>query len=206
MMTYKEKIKEQTKDQTKDQLLGDSIKIRGFVDIKNGDRIIHAENKFVQSMLAWLTNICGINNVRGLATNNYWYVPTSDWKIYIGSNQTTPTAYNTTVLTSPIGVSPGTPPSSKSGNTTNPSNGVFKIIFVATWDPGAVTGTVGEMALYMRVRNALQSFGWTIDMNGIITETTQLVSRLASADGAFSPFVINTANPLSIAWTVQFSF
>lgn len=184
---------------------GDSIKIRGIVEIKNGDNVIIAENKFTQSMLAWFANMCGINYVYGpCCIISYWNISTYAWDIYIGQDQSTPTAYNTTVLVSPIGTSPGMPANSRSGSTSNPSGGVFRTIYAATWNPYAVSGTVGEMALYLSVKDVLQPFGWGIQTGS--TETKKLVSRLSAADGNFPPFSINEANPLSIAWTIQLGF
>jgi hypothetical protein len=140
-----------------------------------------------------------------------WGISTYAYDVYIGTNTTTPTSYNTIVLASPIGTAPGTAANIKTGSTSNPSNGVFRVTFSTTWNAGTVSGTVGEMALYLTLRSTLQSFGWTIlssgeNHYGSFQETKQLVSRLAAADGTLTPFIINTINPLTINWTVQFNF
>lgn len=182
----------------------ESIKIKGIVEIINGDTHIIAENKFVQSMLIWLTNITSVSSLN-LPANmlNHWGISTYSWDIYLGTDTSTPTVYNTTVLTSPIGTTPGTAAAIKVGSTTNPSSGVYRTIFTATWNAGAVSGTVGEMALYLSVKSTLQAFGW--GWSGSVNETKQLVSRLAAADGSMTPFLINTANPLTMNWTVQYT-
>ena len=181
-------------------IICDSIKIQGFVDIQNGDTHIKAKNKFTQSLLKHIMNFIS-------CANNTTYVNmalgTFSYNMYIGTDTTTPTAYNTTVLTSPIGTSPGTGPNILSGSSTNPLTGIFKVIVTATWNAGTVTGTVGEMALYLNAFDTLQGFGW----NAQATQTgNRLACRLAVADGDFSAFTINPSNPLIISWTIQLSF
>ncbi len=184
----------------------ESIKIKGIVEIINGDTHIVAENKFVQTMIVWLTNITSVSSLNLPANMSLaWNFSTYSWDIYLGTDQTTQTLYNTTVLTSPIGTAPGTAADIKLGSTTNPSAGVFRTIFTATWNPGAVSGTVGEMALYLSVRNTLQGFGWSQSFNPSVTETKKLVSRLSASDGSLTPFTINAANPLTMNWTVQYT-
>jgi hypothetical protein len=185
----------------------ESIKIKGIVEIINGDTHIVAENKFVQSMLIWLTNMTSISyfNLAGNMGIRY-YASTSNWDVYLGTDTTTPTSYNTTALSFPIGTVPGTVANIKLGYTTNPSSGIFRTIFTTTWNAGAVSGTVGEMALYLSVKNTLQTFAWSQSFTTFTTqEPKQLVSRLAAADGSLAPFNINIANPLTMNWTVQYT-
>ena len=133
------------------------------------------------------------------------YMPCYSISMYVGSNTNTPTAYDRTVLVSPIGTSPGTAPNSIIGGTSNPSNGVYRLVITATWSAGIISGTIGEMALYLNTFDtALQTFGWS----GPIAPPAgnRLVSRLSVADGDFSAFTINTGNPLAITWTIQLSF
>ena len=106
-----------------------------------------------------------------------------------------------TQLVSPIGAAPGTEPSSKSGALTNPSPGVWRIVYTATWDAGTVSGTVGEVALYL---TTVSSFifgdsGWYCDGG------KNMVSRLSVADGAFSAFTIDTNKPFTVTWTIEIS-
>lgn len=184
------------------------IKMKGLVEINNGNNIIKAENKFVQTMLAWLANVCSISGTGTGSSGGTgsWSVSTNAWDIFIGSGGGI-TNYNTTVLTSPIGTSPGTPPNHKSGATSNPENGVFLTQFTATWDIGSISGTISEMALYLSVLGTIQPFGFFKTTFPAVIETKKLVSRLSVADEDFSPaFGINAANPLSIVWTIRFSF
>lgn len=181
------------------------IEIKGFVEIRNGDAIVKAENKFVQTTLQLIMNWLSLTHTPA-NMNNSGQGPMNIYNIYIGSDLATPTLYDTTVLTLPIGTAPGTAPNAKGGTTSNPSNGVFRTIITATWNPGTVSGIVGEMALYLNLYSAptyLKTFGWSEIYQPPIAV---LASRLAVADGAFSSFAINTANPLTITWTIQFSF
>lgn len=189
-----------------DIMPNDTIKIEGFVEIRNGDTVIKVKNRFVQTLLQYILNTLSlsatINNVtiRG---------PMNSYNMYVGSDTGTVTAYNTAALTFPL-VGPGPPgtaPTTIVGSTQNPSDGVFRIIITATWNAGTLPGnpTIGEMALYKYVWAAgnLKTFAWSalLDGSGPI-----LTTRLAAADGAFTPFAINSANPLIIVWTIQLSF
>lgn len=183
----------------------DNIKIRGIVEIINSDNRIITENKFVQSMLAWLCNMTSFSNY-SCAGSGTWNLSTSAWDIYLGTDQGAITNYNTTILSTPVGGGTGTAANIKTGSTSNPSNGVFRVTFTATWNPGVLgSPTIGEMALYLSIKNSLQSFGWG-QPYGSATETKQLVSRLAVADGALTAFTINPINPVTINWTIQYSF
>ena len=187
----------------KNNISTDTIKIEGLVEIQNGYTHIKAKNKFVQTMLQHIANmIAGYGWWNSVTT---FYGPIRSYSIYIGSDIATPTAYNTTVLTSPTGTSPGTGPNSINGTISNPSAGVFNMTIAATWNPGTVSGIVGEMALYNNVYTAgnLRGFQWGGNFN---PPSAILVSRLSVADGDFSSFAINTANPLSIAWIIQLRF
>lgn len=179
------------------------INLEGIVEIINGDKRVVGKNKLVQNMLIWFNNITSSNFMYSV---NGYFIVTNGWKMYLGTDTTTTTKYNTTVLTTPIGTSPGTAPNSTGGSTTNPSNGVFRVMFSATWNANTVSGTIGEMALYLGIRTSLEGFNWNMSTAGPVTETPKMASRLAAADGAFTPFAINTANPLTVNWTMQFSF
>lgn len=183
------------------------ICIGGYVEIINGDtHLQEQQNKLVQTVYAWFSNMtsCYAYSHPG-NTNDTWSLMTNGYQMYLGTDLTTPTLYNTTVLTSPIGTAPGTAPNTTGGTVTNPSTAAFRILFSATWNAYTVSGTVGEMALYLRLMSpTILGFGW--QKSGTATETLQLASRLAVADGSMSPFAINTASPLTINWTIQFSY
>ena len=183
------------------------INIGGFVEIINGDtHLQEQQNKLVQTMYAWFSNMTSCSAlVHSSNSNDTWSLMTNGYQMYLGTDMITPTLYNTTVLTSPIGTAPGTAPNTTGGTVTNPSTVVFRILFSATWNAYTVSGTVGEMALYLRLMSsAIQGFGWTKYVPA--TEPLQLASRLAVADGSMSSFAINNAAPLTVNWIIQFSY
>lgn len=183
------------------------INIGGFVEIINGDTYLkEQQNKLVQTMYAWFSNMTSCNGyVHTSNISDTWSLMTNGYQMYLGTDIITPTAYDTTALTSPIGIAPGTAPNTTGGTVTNPSTAVYRILFSATWVPYTVSGTVGEMALYLRLMApTIQGFGW--QRIGSVTESLRLASRLAVADGSMSSFAINNASPLTMNWTIQFSY
>lgn len=189
-----------------EQKLGDSIKIVGKVEIRNGDTVINAKNRFTQSILAHISNILMLGRISGTYVGNYfWNGPIHNYNIYIGTDTGTLTAYNTTALIVPIGTPPGTAPNTITGSTSNPSNGVFQMSIVATWNDHTVSGTVGEMALYLELTTALKGYQWGLWADNLVGSYL-LGSRLSSADGSFSPFTIDNTKPLVITWTIKVSF
>jgi hypothetical protein len=77
------------------------------------------------------------------------------------------------------------------------------VTYLATWNAGAISGTVGEIALYLR---ALDNATFQWQASGNLQPSVVMASRLSSADLDFSSFVIDTTKPLTVEWKVQFSF
>lgn len=184
------------------------IQIRGLVTVKQGDRIIRKDvpNHWVdQGLRAIISQIIARRWYSTTYPTSY-YLWANSWHIYLGSDTTTPTATTMTGLVSPIGTAPGTPANSESGSTHDGStDGIWSVTFLATWNAGTVSGTLGELALYERAPN-YATFGWEINWGGGVTESEVMVSRLSSADADFSSFIIDDTVPLTVEWTVQFSF
>ena len=190
-----------------EDMFNDTIKIEGFVEIRNGDMVIKAKNKFVQTILQHIINFISMGIIPG--SNAASQGPISVYNMYVGTDIAQATLYNTAALTTPIGGAPGTAPNSIGGVTSNPSNGVFQMSITATWNAGTLPGdpTIGEMALYLDMYSAPASlFAYQWVMQPYAPGGAKLASRLAAADGVFAPFAINSANPLSIVWTIQVSF
>ena len=118
-----------------------------------------------------------------------------------GGNATT---FSTTALTTPISAKAN----SQSGSFTNPSNGVFKVNYTATWNAGALSAvTITEMGLWLCQFNGLtsmQTFGAAYSEQA--PATYFFFSRISSTDGDFTSFVINTSVPLTITWTLTFQY
>lgn len=188
-------------------IFGDSIKITGEVEIRNGDTVIKAKNRFVQTILQHITNSMTLNFINASGGNSGWLGPINAPNMYLGTNTATATAYNTSALTTPIGGAPGTAPNLIIGNTSKPSNGVFQMSITATWNAGTISGTVGEMALYFNLQSAGNLFAWAWSRtSGPLSGTVILASRLSVADGSFSAFLIDNTKPLAVTWTIKVSF
>ena len=181
------------------------MKIEGIVEITNGDYHMKCKNHFVNSFLYWLINFLSNNNgaAQPYYPNYNWGTTTYIFQV-LGTDTVTHTVVGTTGLTSPIGTAPGTANNSNGGSISALTNGT-SITFTATWNAGAVSGTVGEVGLYLNLYpSTLQPFQ-TASVVGSSTNSV-LGSRLSVADGDFTAFAINTAVPLTINWTIQFTF
>ncbi len=182
------------------------IQVKGLVTVKQGERVIARDipNHFVNSGLkGLLSQIINAGHDSG-GSHTYHYLWAYTWHIYLGSDTTTPTTTTMTVLASPIGTAPGTPASSQGISTKDgSSDGIWSATFVATWNVGTVSGTLGELALYMKARDQT-GFKWKPTTTYNPAEV--MISRLSSADVDFSSFIINNTLPLTVEWTVQFSF
>ena len=184
----------------------EEVKIEGRVIIRQGDKILvnNARNHFVDSGLKSIISVIIFNRIIG--GNSYYYLPSNNWNIYLGSDTTTHTVTTMTELMAPIGTSPGTPPNSKSITSIHDGtpDGDWYAIWQATWNPGTVSGTVGEAALYMK-NSDKNTFQWGVTGSSYNPSVT-MTSRVSSADGDFSSFIINTALPLTVDWKIRWYF
>lgn len=191
------------------KLASDKMLIQGLVTIKQGDKILayQAPNSWVDAGLRGLVSALIGDWVRGSSGT---YSPGEGaWaeklNMYLGSDTATATVHGATALTTPIGNAPGTEPSTIAGDDlTNPSSGTFKTSITAEWYTGTVSGTVGELALYLKPWDDL-NIGWrNVQHNNIPPDT--MASRLSNADGDFSSFVIDTGLSLTVEWEIQAVF
>jgi len=185
----------------------EEVKIEGRVTIRQGDEILvnNARNHFVDVGLKSIISIIIFSNIYS-AYNVKYYLPSNSWNIYLGSDTTTRTVTTMTELMAPIGTAPGTPPNSKSITSIHDGtpNGDWYAIWQATWNPGTVSGTVGEAALYMK-NSDKNTFQWGVTGSSYNPSVT-MTSRVSSADGDFSSFIINTALPLTVDWKIRWYF
>ena len=182
------------------------IIIEGFAEIQNGDTIIRARNHAVDRLLLSLVNTLSLDNMSGnaftfahtwtTAGNPYCYM-------VLGSDPTTPTTNDMTMLVTPKGTAPGTKANVQGIMNTNPSAGVYQVVYTATWNPlsTGISGILGEIGLYLYMWSTLQSAGGTAT-----ARSANFASRLSVADGDFSSFTIDTSKPVVVQWTIQFSF
>jgi len=185
------------------------IRLYGLVTIRQGDKVLvdKAFNHWVDAGLRGLMSaLVGDHIVLTADATNIIYFWNQDWSIYLGSDTETPTTPGMTSLVSPIGTAPGTPPDTKSGTVHDGSaDGDWYATYIATWNAGTVSGTVGELALYLRPFTST-SFGWVLSRSSTYYVPLAMVSRLSSADLDFSSFVINETVPLTVEWEVHFTF
>jgi hypothetical protein len=178
----------------------------GEVTIRNGDRVFKARNHFVDLGLKGLISTMLFASGHAGSGTYPWNLWSNIWNIYLGSDTITPTTTDMTALVSPIGVAPGTAPNSKSVPTihSGSGDGDWYAIWSATWNPGTVSGTLGEGALYMKAPDKA-TFGWAFSVAGY-DPSVVMISRLSSADTDFSSFVIDNTKPLTVDWTIHFRF
>lgn len=185
------------------------IAIKGYVTIRQGDKVLAkcVRNHFVDAGLKGIISTLIFANMYRTSSSPYtlWYNWYTDWNIYIGSDVVTPTNTGHTALTNPIGAAPGTAPNSKSASLKDgAADGIWNATYVATWNAGAVSGTLGEMALYMKAPDKT-TFGWNLSAV-TYSPPVVMISRLSSADLNFSSFIIDEGVPLTVEWTVQLAF
>lgn len=185
---------------------GEVIKIYGEVVIRQGDEIkAIARNKFVGQALITLCNMLSkVIIYTGAITNPTFFsdavltgVLGNKLTMRTGNNIATPTTYDLIKLVDLVDVAPN----SFVVDRDNPSAGVYRAKWTATWNAGTLTGVLGELGLYCNIQKTLGS--------GTITEmstATCLWSRLSSADGDFVSFTIDDTKPLSVEWRIVFQF
>ena len=195
---------------------GDKIEIKDEIFVWEGEgrnRKLKFKSKghIVNQGLIWLINLCSTAGTGNSATSNYYnyfgsyiFAPSGNSYIRLGTGGNT-TVATTTALTTPS----STVPSSQAGTTSNPSAGVYRVSWTATWNAGSIAAlVVTEMGLWLAMGTyiSLQSFAFQFPLNNQYTQTAQFFSRLSEADGDFTHFTINTSVPLTIEWRLTYSF
>jgi hypothetical protein len=186
------------------KLMHDALVVEGIVEITNGDIHVVSKNSIVDQGLIEIINImaCNQTNAGALCLPSYnWSSITNGMRI--GSDTTHGTLHTMTGLWSPIGAGIGTAPNVQTGYTSNPSAGVFKMEWVSIWNAFTVSGTLGEVGLFLKINTGLYSFG----ANYAYQPTdNSLFSRMASADSKFAPFTIDNTKPLQVKWDLQLTY
>jgi len=175
--------------------VGDFIGIRGTVKIENGEHVVIGRNHWVAQ---------GLETIGAVLVNNSYGPPNAvgalynGWNIYIGFDTATATTVGMTSLVSPIGSAPGTAPNTKSASGAYYSTSTTPIVltYIATWNAGTVSGTLGEAGLYLTINTCSLT-------NAATASNPGLASRLSAADTSFTAFAINTAAALTVTWTVS---
>lgn len=192
--------------------MNERVKIEGFVtawqEDEHGNREIvipRTQNHFVdQGLRGLLSYILG--SAFGAGTYKIYYAWSQSFQIYLGIDTTTSTAHNLTALINPIGTTPGTAPNITSGDgRSNPATGTWKAGWIAQWNPGTVSGTVGELALYLRPFTVITNEWFEVTPSTAYKDRL-MVSRLSVADSDFSAVTIDTSKSFVAHWEIQISF
>jgi hypothetical protein len=172
-----------------DNNISDNLSIVGIVVIENGENKVIGRNHWVGQ---------GLETIGGFLAGGASNGATSN--IYIGSDTLIPTTVSMTGLIVPIGSAPGTAPNTLNVSYSTNINSIIPgiVIYNATWNAGTVSGTVGEVGLYL--------YGYGGLSGSTYATNPGLGARMAAADGAFTPFVINTSVALNVSWFIRFVY
>lgn len=188
-----------TKPKTANQEIGvdTQVLVSGHVRIENGDTVIEGKNKITKHFLLSLINFISGHTFTDNAgpLNRNWNNTAYTW-VYLGTDTTTPTNASTGSLVAPIGPTKCSTISTTSWQTGN----ACYVQWNATFNPGTVSGTVGEMGIYLYCKgDSLNAAGSTYTNNA-----SQMLARYAVADSEFSTFSIDTTKPVVVVWTFKF--
>lgn len=201
-----EKLFEKLPPLMKAKFMTDHVRIRCTVIIHNGDRFIVAQNRIVslgmRLLMTWLSSIYSATTFyygASMAFNS----SAADSRIRFGSDTTHVTTEDMIALSNEVTTDRNT------GGVTlsKVASGQYRVAWVSTWNAGTVSGTFGEIGLFLSgiVPYADASLPVT---NPVPTysATPYLFSRLSSASADFGSFTINAAVPLTIEWRLEFTF
>lgn len=182
------------------------ISIIGDVTMSNGSTIWdNQRNHFVGNALLGFVSLTLFNQITAYnRTTRYFYLPASDWTMFLGSDTETPTTASTTALTQPLTNETTLPSQRQIFTTDGSSTGIWSATYRTVWNQGTIAGTIGEVGLFMRMPTDT-GIGWNLN-NATYTPTRVLVSRLSVADSDIEPHEIDTSNPLVLDWKVSFKF
>lgn len=177
------------------------IKIIGQVQWRQGDAPFSRwyRNHFVGQGLYGLTMFMSASGACNGAADA-WTTNNTYTGITLGTDTVTATTMPRTALVSPIGGGLGTQPNTKSGVSASDTTSA-SVTYTGVWNSSTVTGTVGEMALWLYIPTALQTFSSGTTQTGLT-----LCSRLSVADGDFTAFTINSSLTLTVNWQVKFVY
>ena len=184
---------------------GDEIVGREEVEIWNGKTHILTKGHIVDKGLFNIINLFTTTLTSGAPSTCFTpangYGAITQGRQRVGTDTTTVTTNATTGLAAEI----ATNPSSQAGTNSNPLAGQFRTAWSATWNAGVLgTPTVGEVGLFLRLMESFQSYQFFCA--SALQTSNQLFSRISVADGDFSAFTVNAANPLTIEFRLTVTF
>jgi len=177
---------------------GDRLTLKDEVLVYEGDRLLFKSKGHIvnQGLIAT------INLFAGASLNNGARIPSSEtlgqWTMRVGTGVGVTVGTMTSLI-----IENATAPNTRSGQTTMPSVGTYRVAWICTWNAGTLPAlVVTEMGLRLYLITTLQSFGFT----DVVPTNQALFSRLSSSDGDFTAFTINIAVPLTIEWRLTMTF
>lgn len=169
------------------------LHVWGEAVVTNGDTKFRARNKIVGQGLRHLANslVSGIQ-MSTAGTSFETNVPSRSY-IRVGTGTATTVDATTTLATAVA-----TNPTSTTMASDNPSSGVYRAKFTATWNAGALSAvTVTEIGVFGNI---------AVTYPGTTISALALFARLSSADAEFTAFLINASVPLVVEYRVVFTF
>lgn len=155
------------------------LKIEGWVEIRQGDRIIVAARNHIVRCGAQLL-------MKFLDESDSIGGPKRNELIWLGTDTTTKTTWDMADLAAKIDVANDIRDTHVSETDTR-----WDWIISATWAAGRITQTVGEVGLFL----------WDDKASEFV-----LFSRLSAADGDFTDFTPDSNLALTVTWTIRISF
>ena len=181
--------------------ISDKIIIRGEVWFKNGGKETrHFRNHFVLQGLVGFINSYVFGGTNFSPTYNWVTSPFTNATMTLGTNTATPTTASMTSLVTPIGSGIGTVPNSQAGATGSTSTSAW-VLLTSTWNAGTISGTVGEVGLWLFAMTTFLAFAGTLNP---VARTFS--SRLSVADGDFTAQTINASYAFTANWQLTASY
>jgi hypothetical protein len=182
------------------------IAIDGYVDVILGDTtILHqVHNRITSAAVLGILSFIAMGGIQVIGTSTECMLTTYSWAITLGTDTITRTTKDMTKLVSPIGVGNGTGPSSKSVNFIDTYEVGYGVMYSGTWDMGLPNVNVGEIGLWLTLP---KTTNWKWYQVGALNPGQSMASRLSVADGEMEePFPISQTNPITVNWSLFFSF
>jgi len=183
---------------------GTHVKMTMSVTAWNGKLLFkHRKNHIVsQGMKALLYFAAG----SGIPTAGWSYqFPTpgaGSSQMKMGTDTTTVTVESMVALVAAI----ATIANSASVVLSKVATGHYRVAWTSTWNAATISGTIGEMGLYMYAGAPLDATLPLANPTGQGAGALYFVSRLSAADTDFTAFAVNIAKPLVIEWDFDLTF
>jgi len=178
------------------------MKIKGEFNIKNGNTNKNVKNKFVDRGILGILFPLVCYYSGSLDEDGYGY----NYNIRVGSNTDTSTGREMESLIDTIG---GTQNETDINVTQDGDN--YTIKYTATWESGSLSGTLGEVGIFLYLPDDRVYASNTIrnpiyNSRTSMGDTNTMFSRICEADGDFTSFVIDEEEPLSVEYKLTLTY